>query len=162
LRTTDQDEINKRRLRARTESLHVANTDPAHPIFSNFHVRSASGMTYAVEIRDLAERQFACDCVDFRSNGLGTCKHVEAVLLQLEARQRRLFREAQQAGSPRIDIVPDADRDRLRVERGTLPARLRAVCDSEPETVLELLQKAWPIHEGVWKVGWRAWRQRRA
>jgi len=141
-RTTDQDEINKRRLRAHTEQLHVTNTDAAHPIFSNFRVKSGSGMTYAVEIRDLAQRSFACDCVDFRSNGLGTCKHVEAVLLQLEARHRRLFQQAQQDGSPRVDIVPDAGNGRLRVERGELPVSLRAVCDAEPEAVLELLQQA--------------------
>ncbi len=143
-RTTDQDEINKRRLRARTEALHVTNTDAAHPIFSNFCVKSASGMTYAVEIRDLAQRQFACECPDFRSNGLGTCKHVEAVLLNLEARHRRLFQQAQRDGSPRIDVVPDVDRGALRIERGLnrLPARLHTVCDSEPAVALELLQQA--------------------
>lgn len=40
----------------------------AHPIFSNFRVQSASGLTYSVEVRSLAARQFACDCVDFRIN----------------------------------------------------------------------------------------------
>ena len=71
-RTTDQDEINKRRLRARTEALHIANSNTAHPILSNFRVRSGSGMTYSVEIRDIAGRLFACDCTDFRTNGLLT------------------------------------------------------------------------------------------
>ena len=84
-RTTDTDEINKRRLRAREESFTISNLAPQHPIFSNFRVKSGSGLTYSVEIRDLRERQFACDCVDFRINNLGTCKHVEAVLLHLEA-----------------------------------------------------------------------------
>ncbi|MBM3891542.1 MAG: SWIM zinc finger family protein, partial [Verrucomicrobia bacterium] len=106
-RTTDEDEINKRRLRARTEALIAANTDAAQPIFSNFRVRSASGMTYAVEVRDLRQRQFACECPDFRKNGLGTCKHVEAVLLSLEARFRRAFRQAARDGSTRIDVVLD-------------------------------------------------------
>src|SRR2546426_2154002 len=84
-RTTDQDEINKRRARARTEVFAISNLDSQHPIFSNFRVKSGSGMNYSVEIRCLRQRQFACDCVDFRINGLGTCKHVEAVLNQLEA-----------------------------------------------------------------------------
>src|SRR5437016_10180116 len=70
-RTTDTDEINKRRLRAREESFTISNVDPQHPVFSNFHVASGSGLTYSVEIRDLRQRQFACDCVDFRANGLG-------------------------------------------------------------------------------------------
>ena len=98
-RTTDEDEINRRRVRARTESFSIANTEPAHPVFSNFRVQSGSGLTYSVEVRDVGGRQFACDCVDFRINGLGTCKHVEAVLLHLEARFRRLFNAAAGNGS---------------------------------------------------------------
>ncbi len=98
-RTTDEDEIARRRLRARTEPFQIRNCDPAHPIFSNFNVKSGSGLTYSVEVRDLRQRQFACDCVDFRINGLGTCKHVEAVLLHLEARFKRLFRQAAANGA---------------------------------------------------------------
>jgi hypothetical protein len=150
-RTTDQDEINKRRLRARTEALHVTNVDAAHPIFSNFRVKSASGMTYAVEIRDPGQRQFACDCTDFRVNGLGTCKHVEAVLLNLEARFLRLYQKAQRDSSPRIDVVPGTGSGTLQVERGLerLPARLRQLFnergvlrDGAPEAALELLSQA--------------------
>jgi len=70
-------------------------------------------LTYAVEIRDVAGRQFACTCQDFRKNGLGTCKHVEAVLLHLEARFKRLFARAAQNGSPRVDLVPDDATDTL-------------------------------------------------
>src|SRR5205809_5694116 len=106
-RTTDQDEINRRRARAQTEEFRIANTDARHAIFSNFRVRSGSGLTYSVEVRDVRQRQFACDCVDFRINGLGTCKHVEAVLLQLQARFKRLFEAASRNGTPRLDLVPD-------------------------------------------------------
>ncbi|HWR97380.1 MAG TPA: DEAD/DEAH box helicase, partial [Candidatus Methanoperedens sp.] len=121
-RTTDEDEIARRRLRARAESFRIVNTEPRQPIFSNFRVASGSGLTYSVEIRDLRERQWACDCVDFRVSGLGTCKHVEAVLLQLEARHRRRFAAAAAAGSPRIEIVRDAAADTLRVQsRSALP-----------------------------------------
>ena len=80
-----------------------------------FEVGSASGLSYGVEIRDLRGRQFHCDCVDFRINGLGTCKHVEAVLLHLQARFRRLFNAAAKTGSNRIDLVPDTARDTLRL-----------------------------------------------
>ena len=55
-RTTDTDEINKRRQRAREESFVITNATPAHPIFSNFRVQSGSGLTYSVEVRDLAAR----------------------------------------------------------------------------------------------------------
>src|SRR6266446_5471144 len=110
-RTTDLDEINRRKARAQTEEFRVANTDPRHPIFSNFRIESGSGLNYSVEIRDLRQPQFACDCVDFRINGLGTCKHVEAVLLHLQARFRRLFTSARQNGSTRIEVVLDPAAD---------------------------------------------------
>lgn len=77
-------------------------------------------MTYSVEIRDIGARQFACDCVDFRINGLGTCKHVEAVLFLLEARFRRLFAAAAQTGkSTRRDVVVDTAADTLRLMPGS-------------------------------------------
>src|SRR5713226_6266076 len=110
-RTTDEDEINRRRLRAQTEEFRIANADARHPIFSNFLIQSGSGLTYSVEVRDVRQRHFACDCVDFRINGLGTCKHVEAVLLHLQARFKRLFLAAARKGSPRLDLVPDPAND---------------------------------------------------
>ena len=147
-RTTDADEINRRRLRAQVESPRIANLTPEHPIFSNFQVQSSSGMIYSVEVRDLSQRHFSCECGDFRSNGLGTCKHIEAVALNLEARYRRLFHKAGKMGSNRIDIVPDRVSDTLRIERGKdqLPHRLRVffdadglLCNASPEVALEAL-----------------------
>jgi superfamily II DNA or RNA helicase len=132
-RTTDEDEVNRRRLRAREASFLIRNTDARFPVFSNFTVGSGSGLTYAVEIRSVAGRQFACTCPDFRKNGLGTCKHVEAVLLHLEARFKRLFARTTQDGSPRVDVVPDDAADTLRVERGLerLPKAARDWFDGE-------------------------------
>jgi hypothetical protein len=77
-RTTDQDEIHRRTQRAIDEKHSIENLHPEHPVFSNFSIASPSGMSYQVEIRDLAERSFSCTCPDFRRNGLGTCKHIEA------------------------------------------------------------------------------------
>jgi hypothetical protein len=48
-RTTDTDEINKRRLRARAESLRVTEMGGAHPIFANFQVSSGSGLSYSMK-----------------------------------------------------------------------------------------------------------------
>jgi len=149
-RTTDEDEINRRRARARTEEFRISNTDPRHPIFSNFRVRSGSGLTYSVEIRDVGRRQFACDCVDFRINGLGTCKHVEAVLLQLQARFKRLFRAAETNGTTRLDVLPDPPSDSIRLLNadGRLPAVLRtwfrpdgALHQRSPEEAIEALRQ---------------------
>ncbi len=132
-RTTDLDEINKRRLRAQQEAFGIANADSRHPVFSNFRVQSRSGLTYSVEIRDVRQRQFACDCVDFRINGLGTCKHVEAVLLHLQTRFRRLFAAAAKGGSTRIEVVVDPVADTLRVldGGGPLPRALRKWFDAD-------------------------------
>ena len=82
-RTTDAQEIHRRRQRAREEQMRVKNLTPDHPAFYNFRVHSASGRDYQVEIRGLDPLECACECVDFLSNGLGTCKHVEAVLLDI-------------------------------------------------------------------------------
>ena len=150
-RTTDTDEINKRRLRARLEPLRVTEIGGDHPIFANFRVSSGSGMAYTVEIRSLRERLCFCTCVDFRINGLGTCKHVEATLHYLQARHGRLFDEALQSESPVIDIVPDPEGDTLRIERATnhIPVRLHRRFDSdgrlrgkEPEQLIDEIRKA--------------------
>jgi superfamily II DNA or RNA helicase len=149
-RTTDEDEINRRRARARTEEFRISNTDPRHPIFSNFRIRSGSGLTYSVEVRDVRQRQFACDCVDFRINGLGTCKHVEAVLLQLQARFKRLFRAAETNGTSRLDLLPDLASDSIRLlsADGSVPASLRgwfrpdgALHKGSPEEAVEALKQ---------------------
>jgi ERCC4-related helicase len=114
-RTSDADEIAKRRQRAREESFIITNTDARHPIFSNFRVKSASGLTYSVEVRDVPEGQSLCDCVDFRTNGLAVCKHTEAVLLYLQARHKKLFKAAQTAGPNRIEVQVDPETDTLSV-----------------------------------------------
>ena len=67
-----------------------------------------------MEIRGLGDGQCACTCVDFRINGLGTCKHVEAVRLHLQARFKRLYASAGNEPSPRLDLVPDPGSDTLR------------------------------------------------
>ncbi|MEI8388158.1 MAG: helicase-related protein, partial [Verrucomicrobiota bacterium] len=92
-------------------------------VFSNFEIKSPSGMTYRAEVRDVASRQFSCTCTDFRINGLGTCKHIEAILLQLSRRQRAEFKAAERIASPRADIVADAA-GRLRRRKAEVETEL--------------------------------------
>ncbi len=129
-RTTDQDEINRRKLRAAKEPMRFRNLAPEYPVFSNFSVESASGQTYQVELRGLAPLVSSCTCVDFRVNGLGTCKHVEALLRWLRGTGPAL-RQAEETGSGRIDLVPDIATGRLMVERNMnqLPSCLRGFFD---------------------------------
>lgn len=132
-RTTDQDEIERRRQRAREEAPRIENRSAEHLVFSNFRVHSPSGFSYEVEVRDIAQRHFSCTCVDFRINGLGTCKHVEAVLQHLEAKHPVAFATGTAQGSPRIELVPDPGAQTLRVESGLdrLPPRLRTAFDPQ-------------------------------
>jgi len=132
-RTTDEQELLKRQLRAKEESFRISNQNPDEQIFSNFSIKSGSGLTYSVEVRDVANREFHCTCTDFRINGLGTCKHVEAVLFYLQKKHRRAFKATSTGMSPWIDIVPDADLNLLRVERnlGKCPPSLRDHFDAD-------------------------------
>ena len=82
-RTTDEDEIERRRQRAAGEPLAVEALEPGHPVFGTFRVSSETGSSYEVEIRSLSERDNSCGCPDYEVNGLGTCKHVEAVLARV-------------------------------------------------------------------------------
>ena len=93
-------------------------------------------MTYRAEIRDLRSRQFHCSCTDFSINGLGTCKHIESILLQLARRQRAEFKAAERVSSTRVDIVPDPLAGRLRVERNTrkLPSGTDTRSGTRPST----------------------------
>jgi SNF2 family DNA or RNA helicase len=81
--TDIQEQIERRRERARAEILKIVNKG-SHPVFSQFEVKSVSGHTYRVEIRTLDEMQNSCTCPDYRSNLIGTCKHIEAVLIHLD------------------------------------------------------------------------------
>lgn len=127
-RTSDAEEIEKRRERGLAGDFVIENLDPAQPVFSNFRVRSPSGQSYEVELRDLAWREVYCTCVDFRVNRLGTCKHAEAVLAELEAQRPQDVERAFEEGSPRIDVVPAADGASLAVARNfeALPAEWQA------------------------------------
>jgi superfamily II DNA or RNA helicase len=77
-----QEQIKRRRERAREEILKITNKG-GHPLFSQFEVKSVSGRAYRVEIRSLDEMQNSCTCPDYKTNLIGTCKHIEGVLLYL-------------------------------------------------------------------------------
>ena len=103
-RSSDEEEIERRRWRGRTEVVGAEPIDQADRFFGTFRVRSASGGSYNVEIRSLDKPLNSCDCADHRVNGLGTCKHVEGVLAQLRRRGVRAFAAATRAGSPRVEL----------------------------------------------------------
>jgi superfamily II DNA or RNA helicase len=91
-----REQIERRRQRGLEEITKVVNQGE-HPIFSTFAVTSQSGQTYRVEVRSLTELHNTCTCADYKSNLIGTCKHIEGVLLFLrEKHGERLAELARQ------------------------------------------------------------------
>src|SRR5262249_20526956 len=101
-RTSDEDELNLRRWRGRTEIAGIEVLEPEHGPFGTFRVRSSSGSVYDVEIRDLAGRNNSCGCIDHRVNGLGICKHIEGVLAALRTKRGVSIFKA--ASAKRVEI----------------------------------------------------------
>jgi hypothetical protein len=136
-RSTDEDEIERRRDRAATEGLAIAATESRYAVFGTFQVGSRTGGLYEVEIRSLGERVNSCSCLDHRINGLGSCKHVEAVLAWLARRRTAQPRggtaaPAAKERSGRVEIFLDrrAEPSTVQVQwpaGGALPAALRAL-----------------------------------
>ena len=50
--------------------------DLADNIYGIHHITTASGKVYELTIRDFQDRNGYCTCPDFRTNKLGTCKHL--------------------------------------------------------------------------------------
>lgn len=103
-RTSDEEEIARRRWRGRTEVLAVEALDSADPFFGAYRVRSASGASYEVEIRSLTARENSCGCLDHAVNGLGTCKHIEGALHALRRGRSRQFDQEARRGCPWAEV----------------------------------------------------------
>jgi superfamily II DNA/RNA helicase len=104
-KTTDEEEIERRRLRASLEPIRVEPLEPGQSFYGTFAVRSKeSAKVYLVEIRSLSDLENSCQCVDYQTNGLATCKHIEAALFQLSKGRIRQFKQAAREGSPYVEI----------------------------------------------------------
>jgi len=78
-----QEQIERRRKRGMEELAKIVNRGQ-HPVYSKFDVTSSSERVYTVQIRSLTERLNTCTCPDYHTNTIGTCKHIEGVLANLE------------------------------------------------------------------------------
>jgi len=62
-------------------------------VYSDYHVYNASTKnTYKVALRSAGNSLNYCSCYDFKTNQIGTCKHIEAVLMYI--RKRPVLRKA--------------------------------------------------------------------
>ena len=105
--TSDEDEIALRRWRGRTEIRSVKALEPDHSYFGTFRAQSASGGSYEVEIRSFDGLANSCGCIDYRVNGLGTCKHIEGTIAAMGRGRAKSFRAAKAAGNPRVEVFLD-------------------------------------------------------
>ena len=86
-----EDELTRRALseraeRARIEKMSVKARDPKRPWTDYLVTNRLSGKTYRVALRGSEAGDSYCSCPDFRTNTLGTCKHVLRVLANAKRR----------------------------------------------------------------------------
>lgn len=89
--TTDEHEIALRIHRAQNEIMKISKSGEKDNIFTNYLVKKYGDdeeKTYNVELRSLSQKINTCDCDDYRKNFLGTCKHIEKVLMSVRKKDR--------------------------------------------------------------------------
>jgi len=124
--STDELEIARRRWRAEVERIEIKVLSGKDRYYGDYSIRSGqdSPSPYRVEIRSLSALDNSCTCPDYRKNGLGTCKHIEAVLRRLRAYGEHAFGAAARQGSPYVDIYLLGRGDpRIRVSWPAAPPR---------------------------------------
>jgi len=122
-----QEQIERRRKRGRQDLAKIVNQGQ-HPVYSTFEVTSTSERVYTVQIRSLTERLNTCTCPDYRTNTIGTCKHIEGVLANLEEEFADRWEEFIGQALPIAQLyVHHAERTTVRV---TLPFPERKKLDT--------------------------------
>jgi len=98
-----------RAARAQQEKMTIRSADPATPWADYVVTSHQSGKTYRVSLRGFEPGQSYCTCPDFRTNHLGTCKHI----LHVQGKVQQRFSRKQLAApyrrrnlSLRVDYGP--------------------------------------------------------
>ncbi len=98
-----------------------------HPVYSDFAVfNPVTESTYKVAIRSSPPQVKAgnndnfCSCYDFKTNQLGTCKHIEAVMSKLwrNTHLRKYFKEERQPGYTSVYLRYEGER-KVMIRLGT-------------------------------------------
>lgn len=85
-----EEQISARQQRARSAIRSIL-AKPAGQGYGDYEIRSASGRKYRVAMRGPSLFENYCSCADFAVNTLGTCKHIEAMLIRLRKQFGRSF-----------------------------------------------------------------------
>jgi superfamily II DNA or RNA helicase len=115
-----EEQIDLRRQRARAANLAIENLGK-NRVFSDYRVTNPlTKGQYTVTVRGFDTGDNACTCPDFKSNTLGTCKHIEAVLERLQADGEPVKRRKAAVTRPEVTLDYGAAHLRLRIQ---LPPR---------------------------------------
>ena len=91
-------ERQRRVSRGSSELFEIRRRPGKQGVLGEYEVSSPSSRAYQVTLRALDAAHNGCNCPDFATNLLGTCKHVEAVLHHLRADAPRRVKRALSAG----------------------------------------------------------------
>jgi superfamily II DNA or RNA helicase len=83
-----EQQIAERQARAESAVVGVL-ARPSGGAYGDYQIKSASGRTYRVALRGPGLFENYCSCPDFAVNTLGTCKHIEAMLIRLRQHRRK-------------------------------------------------------------------------
>lgn len=115
-----EEQIDIRRQRARAANFLIENLGK-NRVFSDYRVSNPQTKgKYTVTVRGFDTGDNACTCPDFKSNTLGTCKHIEAVLEKLQADGEPAKRRKAVVVRPEVTLDYGAAQLRLRLQ---LPPR---------------------------------------
>jgi hypothetical protein len=117
--------LEERRQRAKSERMIVRSSDPRIPWTDYTVTSTASGKTYRVALRGEQTGLSYCACPDFKTNTLGTCKHIMKVLARTKAfpdelrakayRRKRITVHLRYEGEPVLAVaLPDVLKDDAR------------------------------------------------
>jgi SNF2 family DNA or RNA helicase len=122
-----EQQIAERRERAAAAPLKILKR-PSSGLYGDYTVKSASGRTYRVALRGPGLFENYCSCPDFAINTLGTCKHVETILLQLRKRHQKKLESAKYKRTRASISLQYGERIELRLRMPESPsAALRKV-----------------------------------
>ena len=128
-----QQAIDQRADRASTEKMTLRSSDPRRP-WTDYTLTSAvSGKTYRVALRGEERGESYCSCPDFRTNTLGTCKHIMNALAKVK---RRFPASQRRRGSQRKKLSVHMHYGQNLALRVGLPSKL----DPDAERILAPVQ----------------------
>ena len=130
-----------------------------HPVFADYVVKNPLNHNeYKVSIRDNSNSMNYCSCYDFKTNNLGTCKHIEAVLIRL-AKSKRAVKLMQKPYNPAYSsfYVDYRDGRSVKLRIGTdnseeFKALAKEYLDSEMKLPVESYERFYEMYRRANKV----------